>query len=214
MYWSEDYVFSVPEPPQIESWHFAMMHAAVRYNGQPIHYYVMPHAPGQPAEILRRCMIYAAGNGAAHTGADCIDWCGHASAPGVSVAGNMLAGRGVVDETLASWQANRGMPIVERLIAAMQAGSKDRYFQDAEDDLRKLVPEGIEGRVPFKGPLADVIYQMIGGLRAAMGYTGCASVAELHDKAVFTRVTASGVRENHPHDVFITEESPNYRIRR
>lgn len=98
-------------------------------------------------------------------------------------------------------------------LGAMQAGSKDRYFQDAEDDLKKLVPEGIEGRVPYKGTLAEVIYQMIGGLRAAMGYCGCASVDQLQERAQFVRITGAGLRESHPHDVTITQESPNYSTR-
>ena len=98
-------------------------------------------------------------------------------------------------------------------LGAMQAGSKDRYFQDAEDDLKKLVPEGIEGRVPYKGTLGEVTYQMVGGLRAAMGYCGCADVAALQDRAQFVRVTSSGLRESHPHDVTITSESPNYSTR-
>jgi len=98
-------------------------------------------------------------------------------------------------------------------LGAMKAGSKDRYFQDAEDDLRKLVPEGIEGRVPFKGDLAEIIYQMVGGLRAAMGYCGCGDVEALHERAEFVRVTGSGLRESHPHDVTITEEAPNYSVR-
>lgn len=98
-------------------------------------------------------------------------------------------------------------------LGAMEAGSKDRYFQDAEDDLRKLVPEGIEGRVPYKGMLAEVIYQMVGGLRAAMGYCGCASVEALRERAQFVRITGAGLRESHPHDVTITQESPNYSVR-
>jgi IMP dehydrogenase len=98
-------------------------------------------------------------------------------------------------------------------LGAMKAGSKDRYFQDAEDDLRKLVPEGIEGRVPFKGDLAEIIYQMVGGLRAAMGYCGCGDIDALHERAEFVRVTGSGLRESHPHDVTITEEAPNYSVR-
>jgi IMP dehydrogenase len=98
-------------------------------------------------------------------------------------------------------------------LGAMKAGSKDRYFQDAEDDLRKLVPEGIEGRVPFKGDLAEIIYQMVGGLRAAMGYCGCADIEALHERAEFVRITGSGLRESHPHDVTITEEAPNYSVR-
>ena len=98
-------------------------------------------------------------------------------------------------------------------LGAMQAGSKDRYFQDAEDDLKKLVPEGIEGRVPYKGQLGEIIYQMVGGLRAAMGYCGCATVADLQERAEFVRITGAGLRESHPHDVTITQESPNYSTR-
>jgi IMP dehydrogenase len=98
-------------------------------------------------------------------------------------------------------------------LGAMQAGSKDRYFQDAEDDLNKLVPEGIEGRVPYKGLLGEVTYQMVGGLRAAMGYCGCADVPALQERAQFVRITSSGLRESHPHDVTITSESPNYSTR-
>ncbi len=99
-------------------------------------------------------------------------------------------------------------------IGAMAAGSKDRYFQDAEDDLGKLVPEGIEGRVPFKGELAEITYQMVGGLRAAMGYCGTPTVGELQERAQFVRITSAGLRESHPHDVTITQESPNYTTKR
>jgi len=95
-------------------------------------------------------------------------------------------------------------------MSAMEQGSKDRYFQDAEDDLKKLVPEGIEGRVPYSGTLSEVLHQMVGGLRAAMGYTGCNTVEELFEQAEFVRTTAAGIREGHPHDVEITAESPNY----
>ena len=98
-------------------------------------------------------------------------------------------------------------------VAAMKAGSKDRYFQDAEDDIKKLVPEGIEGRVPYSGYLGEVVFQMLGGLRAAMGYCGCNSLPEMAAHAQFVRVTASGIRESHPHDVAITKEAPNYSIR-
>ena len=98
-------------------------------------------------------------------------------------------------------------------LGAMQAGSKDRYFQDAEDDLKKLVPEGIEGRVPYKGQLGEIVYQMVGGLRAAMGYCGCATVEALQERAEFVRITGAGLRESHPHDVTITQESPNYSTR-
>ena len=92
-------------------------------------------------------------------------------------------------------------------LAAMGKGSADRYFQS---DARKLVPEGVEGRVPFKGPLVDTIYQMIGGLRSGMGYTGCASIEELHEKAQFVRITGAGLKESHPHDIQITKQPPNF----
>jgi len=104
-----------------------------------------------------------------------------------------------------SYKSYRGMGS----LGAMQEGSKDRYFQDMEDDIRKLVPEGIAARVPFKGSLNEVIYQMIGGLRAGMGYCGAADIPALQ-KAQFVRVTNAGVQESHPHDVDITREAPNY----
>ncbi|MFK8100950.1 MAG: IMP dehydrogenase [Saprospiraceae bacterium] len=94
-------------------------------------------------------------------------------------------------------------------LGAMQQGSKDRYFQDVEEDIKKLVPEGIEGRVPYKGSLAEVMIQYIGGLRAGMGYCGAATIPDLH-RAQFVRITTAGVVESHPHDVNITKESPNY----
>ncbi|MBN8702678.1 MAG: IMP dehydrogenase [Bacteroidetes bacterium] len=103
------------------------------------------------------------------------------------------------------FKAYRGMGSIE----AMQKGSKDRYFQDVEDDIKKLVPEGISGRVPYKGSLSEVIYQMIGGLKAGMGYCGAATIEQLQ-KAKFIRITSAGVKESHPHDVFITREAPNY----
>ncbi|MCD4711256.1 MAG: IMP dehydrogenase [Bacteroidales bacterium] len=103
------------------------------------------------------------------------------------------------------YKSYRGMGSLE----AMQHGSKDRYFQDMEEDIKKLVPEGIAARVPFKGSLAEVIYQMIGGLRAGMGYCGAASIPVLQ-KAQFVRITHAGVQESHPHDVTITREAPNY----
>jgi IMP dehydrogenase len=131
-------------------------------------------------------------------GADCI------------MAGSLLAG---VEESPGEtiiyngrkFKSYRGMGSVE----AMQQGSKDRYFQDAEDDIKKLVPEGIVARVPYKGTLYEVIYQLIGGLRAGMGYCGSASIEELHG-AKFVKITASGMAESHPHDVAITREAPNY----
>ncbi|MDR0413539.1 MAG: IMP dehydrogenase [Dysgonamonadaceae bacterium] len=103
------------------------------------------------------------------------------------------------------FKSYRGMGSLE----AMQKGSKDRYFQDVEDDIKKLVPEGIAARVPYKGSLYEVIYQMVGGLRAGMGYCGAANIDKLHD-AKFTRITNAGVAESHPHDVTITQEAPNY----
>ncbi len=104
------------------------------------------------------------------------------------------------------FKAYRGMGSLE----AMQKGSKDRYFQDMEDDIKKLVPEGISGRVPFKGSLSEVIYQMIGGIRAGMGYCGCSTIEELKTKSTFIQITHAGIRESHPHDVTITREAPNY----
>ncbi|MDD2247024.1 MAG: IMP dehydrogenase [Proteiniphilum sp.] len=94
-------------------------------------------------------------------------------------------------------------------LSAMQQGSKDRYFQDVEDDIKKLVPEGIEARVPFKGTLQEVVYQMVGGLRSGMGYCGAENIEKLHD-AKFTRITSAGYTESHPHGVMITREAPNY----
>ena len=94
-------------------------------------------------------------------------------------------------------------------LAAMEKGSKDRYFQE---DARKLVPEGVEGRVPYKGPLSDTVYQLIGGVRSGMGYTGCKTIPELHEKAQFVRITGAGLKESHPHDIYITKEAPNYSV--
>jgi IMP dehydrogenase len=107
-----------------------------------------------------------------------------------------------------SYKSYRGMGS----LGAMQKGSKDRYFQDDEGDADKLVPEGIEGRVPYRGPLRTIVHQLAGGLRAAMGYVGCASVAEMREKPHFVRITSAGVRESHVHDVTITKEAPNYRM--
>ena len=97
-------------------------------------------------------------------------------------------------------------------LSAMQDGSADRYFQDGELSTRKLVPEGIEGRVPYQGPVGDVLYQMIGGLRSGMGYVGCHDVQELRERTSFVRITTAGLRESHPHDVTITREAPNYSV--
>lgn len=127
--------------------------------------------------------------------------------------GGMLAG---VDETPGekvlfegrSFKVYRGMGS----IGAMKKGSSDRYFQDVEEDIKKLVPEGIEGRVPFKGPLSDTVYQFIGGLRAAMGYCGAKTISDLKTKSKFVKISNAGLRESHPHDVLITEEAPNYQM--
>ena len=104
------------------------------------------------------------------------------------------------------FKSYRGMGSVE----AMKQGSKDRYFQDVEDDIKKLVPEGIVGRVPYKGELFESIHQFVGGLRAGMGYCGAKDIATLKEEARFVKITASGINESHPHDVTITKESPNY----
>jgi IMP dehydrogenase len=96
-------------------------------------------------------------------------------------------------------------------LSAMEEGSADRYFQESAEQ-RKLVPEGIEGRVPYKGPAADTLYQLVGGLRSGMGYCGVASIRELQSDSEFVRITSGGLRESHPHDVVITREAPNYRL--
>jgi IMP dehydrogenase len=106
-----------------------------------------------------------------------------------------------------SYKAYRGMGS----LGAMARGSADRYFQEEIRDSLKLVPEGIEGQVPYRGPLANIIHQLVGGLRAAMGYTGNASIAAMQRGCTFLRVTQAGVREGHVHDVGITREAPNYR---
>jgi IMP dehydrogenase len=107
-----------------------------------------------------------------------------------------------------SYKSYRGMGS----IGAMQKGSSDRYFQDDEDNSEKLVPEGIEGRVPYKGPVINVIHQLMGGLRASMGYLGVKTISEMHKKANFVQITNAGIRESHVHDVQITKEAPNYRV--
>jgi IMP dehydrogenase len=126
------------------------------------------------------------------------------------MAGSLFAG---VDESPGEtvifegrkFKTYRGMGSIE----AMQHGSKDRYFQDVEEDIKKLVPEGIVGRVPYKGSLSEVIYQMVGGLKAGMGYTGSKTI-EILQKAKFIKISAAGVAESHPHDVTIISEAPNY----
>ncbi len=109
-----------------------------------------------------------------------------------------------------SYKAYRGMGSLGAM--AQRHGSSDRYFQDATDEVEKLVPEGIEGRVPYKGSLLGIIHQLAGGLRAAMGYTGCSTIDEMRSKPKFVRITNAGVRESHVHDVAITKEAPNYRV--
>jgi IMP dehydrogenase len=106
-----------------------------------------------------------------------------------------------------SYKSYRGMGS----LGAMEKGSKDRYFQDASD-ADKLVPEGIEGRVPYRGPLGGVVHQLIGGLRSTMGYVGCADIEAMRSQPGFVRVTGAGTRESHVHDVQITKEPPNYRM--
>lgn len=105
-----------------------------------------------------------------------------------------------------SYKSYRGMGS----LGAMSQGSSDRYFQDKQDSADKYVPEGIEGRVPYKGPIVQIIHQLMGGLRSSMGYLGCASIAEMHEKAEFVEITSAGMSESHVHDVQITKEAPNY----
>ena len=107
-----------------------------------------------------------------------------------------------------SYKSYRGMGS----LAAMQQGSSDRYFQDTEDNMDKLVPEGVEGRVPYKGSVLAVIHQLTGGLRSSMGYLGCPDIPTMHTKAEFVQITAAGIRESHVHDVQITKEAPNYHV--
>jgi len=133
-------------------------------------------------------------------GADCV-------MVGSLFAGTKEAPGDVVLYEGRSYKLYRGMGSIE----AMRQGSGDRYFQSDTTEVKKLVPEGIEGRVPYKGELADSIYQLVGGLKAGMGLTGCATVEELQTKAKFMQISFAGLRESHPHDVSITKEAPNYR---
>jgi IMP dehydrogenase len=110
----------------------------------------------------------------------------------------------------ASYKSYRGMGSLGAM--GDKHGSADRYFQDTSTELEKLVPEGIEGRVPYKGSLVSILYQLAGGLRAAMGYTGSGNIEQMRTRPVFVRVTSAGVRESHVHDVSITKEAPNYRV--
>jgi IMP dehydrogenase len=136
-----------------------------------------------------------------------------AIAAGASVAmvGSLLAGTEEAPGEVflyqgRSYKGYRGMGSM----SAMARGSADRYFQAEVSDTLKLVPEGVEGQVPYKGPVANVVHQVIGGLRAAMGYTGCGTIDELHKKAKFVRITGAGLRESHVHDIVVTREAPNY----
>jgi IMP dehydrogenase len=106
------------------------------------------------------------------------------------------------------YKAYRGMGSV----GAMKDGAADRYFQENSGNIDKLVPEGIEGRVAYKGPVNAILYQVVGGVRSSMGYCGCRTIAELHEKAGFVEITAAGMRESHVHDVQITKEAPNYHV--
>src|SRR2546427_454949 len=127
------------------------------------------------------------------------------------VGGNVATGEGaraLIERGVDAVKVGRGMGS----LGAMEEGSADRYFQDGEVSPSKLVPEGIEGRVPYKGPVADVIFQMVGGLRSGMGYCGVCNVAALRTETEFVRVTSAGLRESHPHDVVITREAPNYSL--
>jgi IMP dehydrogenase len=108
-----------------------------------------------------------------------------------------------------SYKSYRGMGSLGAM--SQRHGSSDRYFQDPSEELEKLVPEGIEGRVPYKGSLSTIVHQLIGGVRAAMGYTGCGSIAEMRTRPRFVRITGAGRKESHVHDVTITKEAPNYR---
>jgi IMP dehydrogenase len=130
------------------------------------------------------------------------------------MVGSMLAGTAESPGATFMYEGRRfkgyrGMGSIE----AMENGSKDRYFQDAEDDLKKLVPEGISGRVPFKGSVQDVMYQIVGGLRAGLGYCGAKDLSDLQSDAQFIRITSASMKESHPHDVMISREAPNYSIR-
>jgi len=109
-----------------------------------------------------------------------------------------------------SYKTYRGMGS----LGAMQEGSKDRYFQEKTESADKLVPEGIEGRVPYKGPMVRIVHQMMGGLRASMGYTGCADIEAMRTRPQFIRITNAGIRESHVHDVTIVKEAPNYQLER
>ncbi len=128
----------------------------------------------------------------------------------VCMMGSMFAGCDEAPGTFELYQGRkykvyRGMGS----IAAMENGSKDRYFQE---DAKKLVPEGVEGRVAYKGSVEDTIFQLIGGIRSGMGYCGCPTISDLHENAKFVKISAASLKESHPHDIHITKEAPNYSI--
>ena len=110
-----------------------------------------------------------------------------------------------------AYKSYRGMGSLGAM--AQREGSSDRYFQDASAGAEKLVPEGVEGRVPCKGPVSGIVHQMMGGLRAAMGYTGCATIEDMRNQPGFVKISGAGVKESHVHDVSITKEAPNYRVK-
>ena len=160
------------------------------------------------AEALKSYQVPVIADGGIRFSGDAVK----ALAAGASsvMIGSMLAGTEeapgeVIIYEGRKFKSYRGMGSVE----AMEDGSKDRYFQDAEDDIKKLVPEGIVGRVPYKGDVSEVLYQMVGGLRAGMGYCGAQDIQELH-QAKFVKITNAGARESHPHNIQITREAPNY----
>ena len=135
-----------------------------------------------------------------------------AAGAGVVMIGSLFAGTDEAPGELIIYQGKtyksyRGMGS----IGAMSLGSKDRYFQSGINDQGKLVPEGIEGRVAYKGPLAQQIYQLVGGIRSAMGYTGSKTIYDLQTRTEFVRISNAGLRESHVHDVYITREAPNYK---
>ena len=165
----------------------------------------------EAAEACRECGVPVIGDGgikfsgdiakAVAAGADCV------------MIGSLLAGTDEAPGEVMlyqgrSYKSYRGMGS----IGAMARGSADRYFQEEVSEQLKLVPEGVEGRVPYKGPVANILHQLVGGLKAAMGYTGSANLQEMQTKTVFRRITGAGLRESHVHDIGVTQETPNYRV--